>query len=176
MYRIKYDELADKLIEEYPVEENPELYTLYSSMLEHLLKIFDISRTTAIRLMTRVLERRLNIHFYRNNEFNRMKSINIHKIDDRKKYFRILYWTEKIPMETAIEIYNKYNDISSALVKKYMYETGKLSDAQIKEYYASRKYYYAHHEANLARKRAYRARKKKEKENEKIYNKNNQIA
>ena len=85
-------------------------------------------------------------------------------------------------MEYAIEIYDKYNDISSDIVKRYKHETGKLNDDQIADYEYARNYYHAHHEAILARKKKYReakraaARKKKEKENEKIYNKNNQIA
>ena len=175
MYKIKYDELADKLIEEYPVEENPELYSLYTTMRLHLMKVFNLKETTAVKLLKEI-ERRLDIHFYRDYELSRLYFLRFRKINDRTKYLRILYWTQKLPMENAIEIYDKYNDISSDIVKKYMHETGKLSDEQIADYEYARNYYHAHHEAILARKRAYRARKKKEKENEKIYNKVNQIA
>ena len=176
MYKIKYDELADKLIEEYPVEENPELYSLYTSMRKHLMKVYNLKETTAVKLMTKVLERRLDIHFYRDYELSRLYFLRFRKINDRTKYLRILYWTQKLPMEYAIEIYDKYNDISSDIVKRYKHETGKLNDDQIADYEYARNYYHAHHDAILARKRAYRARKKKEKENEKIYNKNNQVA
>jgi len=175
MYKIKYDELADKLIEEYPVEENPELYSLYTTMRLHLMKVFNLKETTAVKLLKEI-ERRLNIHFYRDYELSRLYFLRFRKINDRTKYLLILYRTQKLPMENAIEIYDKYNDISSDIVKKYMHETGKLSDEQIADYEYARNYYHAHHEAILARKRAYRARKKKEKENEKIYNKVNQVA
>ena len=176
MYKIDYESIADDLIEQYPVEENPELYSLYTTMRLHLMKVYNLKETTAVKLMTKVLERRLDIHFYRDYELSRLSFLRFSKINDRTKYLRILYWTQKLPMENAIEIYDKYNDISSDIVKRYMHETGKLSDEQIADYEYARKYYYAHHEAILERKRAYRARKKKEKENEKIYNKNNQIA
>lgn len=175
MYKIKYDELADKLIEEYPVEENPELYSLYTTMRLHLMKVFNLKETTAVKLLKEI-ERCLDIHFYRDYELSRLYFLRFRKINDRTKYLRILYWTQKLPMENAIEIYDKYNDISSDIVKKYMHETGKLSDEQIADYEYARNYYHAHHEAILARKREYRARKKKEKENEKIYNKVNQVA
>ena len=182
MYKIKYEELADKLIENYPPQENPELYSLYTSMRKHLMKVYNLKETTAVKLMTKVLERRLDIHFYRDYELSRLYFLRFRKINDRTKYLRILYWTQKLPMEYAIEIYDKYNDISSDIVKRYKHETGKLSDDQIADYEYARNYYHAHHEAILARKKKYReakraaARKKKEKENEKIYNKNNQIA
>lgn len=176
MYKIDYEALADDLIEQYPVEENPELYSLYTSMRKHLMKVYNLKETTAVKLMTKVLERRLDIHFYRDYELSRLYFLRFRKINDRTKYLRILYWTQKLPMEYAIEIYDKYNDISSDIVKRYKHETGKLNDDQIADYEYARNYYHAHHDAILERKRAYRARKKKEKENEKIYNKNNQIA
>lgn len=175
MYRIDYDGLADKQIEEYPVEENPELYSLYTTMRLHLMKVFNLKATTAVKLLKEI-ERRLDIHFYRDYELSRLYFLRFRKINDRTKYLRILYWTQKLPIENAIEIYDKYNDISSDIVKRYKHETGKLSDDQIADYEYARNYYHAHHEAILERKRAYRARKKKEKENEKIYNKNNQVA
>lgn len=176
MYKIDYEGIADKLVEEYAPEDNPELYSLYTSMRLHLMKVYNLKETTAIKLMTKVLERRLNIHFYRDYELSRLSFIRFNKSNDRKKYLRILYWTQKIPMENAVEIYDKYNDISSDIVKKYMHETGKLSDNQIADYEYARNYYRAHHAAILERKREYRARKKKEKENEKIHSKINQVA
>lgn len=176
MYKIDYEGIADKLIEEYPLEDNPELYSLYTTMRLHLMKVYKLKETTAIKLMLKVLERRLDIHFYRDYELSRMSFIRFHKINDKTKYLRILYWTKKLPMENAIEIYDKYNDISSDIVKKYMHETGKLSDEQIADYEYARNYYHAHHAAILERKKKYRERKKKEKENEKIHSKINQVA
>lgn len=182
MYKINYEALADDLIEQYPVEDNVELYSLYTSMRLHLMKVYNLKETTAVKLLKEI-ERRLDIHFYRDYELSRLYFLRFRKINDRTKYLRILYWTQKLPMEHAIEIYDKYNDISSDIVKRYKHETGKLTDDQIADYEYARNYYHAHHEAILERKRAYRARKreererkKKEKENEKIYNKNNQVA
>lgn len=175
MYKIDYEGLVDKQIEEYPPQDNPELYSLYTSMRLHLMKVFNLKETTAVKLLKEI-ERRLDMHFYRDYELSRLYFLRFRKINDRTKYLRVLYWTQKLPIENAIEIYDKYNDISSDIVKRYKHETGKLTDDQIADYEYARNYYHAHHEAILERKRAYRARKKKEKENEKIYSKNNQIA
>ena len=175
MKPVQYNKLCDELFEHYPVEENPEIYSLYTSMLNHLMKIFKLKHSTAVKLLLKV-EEHLGIHLMRDREMTNMKMLNLKKDDDVKRYFRALYWTTKIPLEIISEIYNKYNDISSDIVKRYMHETGKLSDNQIADYEYARNYYHAHHEAILARKRAYRARKKKEKENEKIHSKINQVA
>ena len=172
---VNYEALTDDLIENYAPEENPELYSLYTSMLNHLMKVFKLKHSTAVKLLLKV-EERLGIHLYRNRELTQMSMINVKKGNDIKRYFRTLYWLSKIPLEIISEIYNKYNDISSDIVKRYMHETGKLSDNQIADYEYARNYYHAHHEAILARKRAYRARKKKEKENEKIHSKINKVA
>ena len=175
MKPVKYDKLYDELLEHYPVEDNPELYSLYTSMIQHIKKIFKLKHSTAVKLLLKV-EEHLGIHLVRDRELTAMKMINVTKGNDVKRYFRTLYWTSKIPLEIISEIYNKYNDISSDIVKRYMHETGNLSDNQIADYEYARNYYHTHHEAILARKRAYRARKKKEKENEKIHNKINQVA
>ena len=172
---VNYEALTDDLIENYAPEEFPELYSLYTSMLNHLMKCFKLKNSTAVKLLLKV-EERLGIHLYRNRELTQMSMINVKKGNDLKRYFRTLYWKSKIPLEIISEIYNKYNDISSDIVKRYMHETGNLSDNQIADYEYARNYYHAHHEAILARKRAYRARKKKEKENEKIHSKINQVA
>ena len=163
MKPIEYDKLYAELLEDYPIEENPELYSLYTSMLQHLMKCFKLKHSTAVKLLLKI-EEKLGIHLYRNRELSAMKMINVTKGNDVKKYFRTLYWTSKLPLETVNEIYDKYKDISSAIVKKYMHATGKLNDDQIADYEYSRNYYYAHHEAILERKREYRARKKKERE------------
>ena len=175
MKPVQYNKLCDELLEHYPVEENPELYSLYTSMLNHLMKCFKLKNSTAVKLLLKV-EERLGIHLYRNRELTQMSMINVKKGNDIKRYCRTLYWSSKIPLEIISEIYNKYNDISSDIVKRYMHETGKLSDDQIADYEYARNYYYAHHEAILKRKREYRARKKKEKENEKIHSKINKVA
>lgn len=167
MYKIDYEGIADKLIEEYPVDENPELYSLYTSMRLHLMKVYHLKNNTAIKFMTKVLEPRLNIHFYREYELSRMSFLRFNKKKNKNKYLRILYWTKKLPIENAIEIYDKYNDISSDIVKRYMHETGKLTDEQIADYEYARNYYHAHNEAILARKREYRARKREESERKK---------
>ena len=162
MKPVQYDKLYDELLEDYPVQEHPELYSLYTSMLQHLMKVFKLKHSTAVKLLLKV-EERLGIHLYRNRELTQMSMINVKKGNDVKRYFRTLYWTSKIPLEIISEIYNKYNDISSAIVKRYMHETGKLSDDQIADYNYSRKYYSEHHEAILARKREWRAKKRLEK-------------
>lgn len=172
---VNYEALTDDLIENYAPEEFPEIYSLYTSMLNHLMKCFKLKNSTAVKLLLKV-EERLGIHLYRNRELTQMSMINVKKGNDLKRYFRTLYWKSKIPLEIISEIYNKYNDITSDIVKRYMHETGKLSDNQIADYEYARNYYHAHHEAILKRKREYRARKKKEKENEKIHSKINQVA
>ena len=42
MYKIDYESIADDLIEQYPVEENPELYSLYTTMRLHLMKVYNL--------------------------------------------------------------------------------------------------------------------------------------
>ena len=163
MKPVPYDKLYEELLEDYPVEEHPEIYSLYTQMKQHLMKVYNMKATTAHKFLVKI-EERLGIHLYRNRELSAMKMINVTKGNDVKKYFRTLYWTSKLPLETVNEIYDKYKDISSAIVKKYMHATGKLNDDQIADYEYSRNYYYAHHEAILERKREYRARKKKERE------------
>lgn len=173
--KIDYEALADDLIENYAPEDNPELYSLYTTMRQHLMKVYNMKATTAHKFLVKI-EERLGIHLYRNRELSQMSMINVKKGNDVKRYFRTLYWTSKIPLETISEIYNKYNDISSDIVKKYMHETGKLTDEQIADYEYARNYYHANHAAILERKKKYRERKKKEKENEKIHSKINQVA
>lgn len=164
MRPIDYEALADKLIEEYPLKENSELYSLYTSMLQHLMKCFKLKHSTAVKLLLKV-EEHLSIHFIRDKELTNMKMLNLKKNDDVNRYYRMMYWIQKINLETISEIYNKYNDISSAIVKRYMHESGKLSDNQIVEYNYSHNYYREHRDELLKKKREYRARKKKEREN-----------
>ena len=164
--KIDYEALADDLIENYVPEENPEIYSLYTSMLHHLMKIFKLKHSTAVKLLLKI-EEHLGIHLVRNRELTNMQLLNLKKNDDIKKYFRCIYWIQKLPIENAIEIYDKYNDINATIVKRYMHETGKLSDDQIADYNYARKYYSEHRAELLEKKREYRARKKKEIESRK---------
>ena len=160
MKKIDYEALTEELLEHYPTEDNPEIYSLYTSMLNHLMKVFKLKHSTAVKLLLNI-EEKLGIHLYRNRELSAMKMINVTKGNDVKKYFRTLYWTSKLPLETVNEIYDKYKDISSAIVKKYMHATGKLNDDQIADYEYSRNYYREHRAELLEKKREYRAKIKR---------------
>mgnify|MGYP003289605828 CR=1 FL=1 len=54
MYKIDYETLADNLIENYPPHEHPELYSLYTSMRLHLMKVFNLKETTAVKLLKEI--------------------------------------------------------------------------------------------------------------------------
>lgn len=54
MKPVKYDKLYEELLEEYPIEENPEIYSLYTSMLNHLMKVFKLKHSTAVKLLLKV--------------------------------------------------------------------------------------------------------------------------
>ena len=111
MKKIDYEALAEKLTEEYPIEENPEIYSLYTSMKQHLMKVYKLKATTAHKFLVKV-EERLGIHLMRDRELTAMKMIHVTKGNDVKRYFRILYWTTKLPLETVDAILKKYNNIS----------------------------------------------------------------
>ena len=160
MKPVKYEALTEELLEDYPVEEHPEIYSLYTQMKQHLMKVYNMKATTAHKFLVKI-EERLGIHLYRNRELSAMKMINVTKGNDVKKYFRTLYWTSKLPLETVNEIYDKYKDISSAIVKKYMHATGKLNDDQIADYEYSCNYYREHRAELLEKKREYRAKIKR---------------
>ena len=53
---VNYEALTDDLIENYVPEENPELYSLYTSMLNHLMKVFKLKNSTAVKLLLKVEE------------------------------------------------------------------------------------------------------------------------
>ena len=163
MKPVQYDKLYDELLEEYPVQEHPELYSLYTSMLNHLMKVFKLKHSTAVKLLLKV-EEHLGIHLVRDRELTNMKMLKLKKDDDVKRYFRTLYYTHKLPLETISEIYDKYNDITSAIVKRYMHETGKITDNQIANYNYSRKYYSEHKQELLEKKRLYRQQKRLQKD------------
>ena len=78
MRPIDYETLTDKLIEHYPVQDNPEIYSLYTSMLNHLMKCFKLKHSTAVKLLLKV-EEHLGIHLMRDREMTNMKMLNLNK-------------------------------------------------------------------------------------------------
>ena len=164
MKPVKYDKLYDELLEDYPVEENPEIYSLYTSMLQHLKKIFKLKHSTAVKLLLKV-EEHLGIHLVRDRELTAMKLINVTKGNDVKRYFRILYWTTKLPLETLDAIIKKHGDVNCRLVKKFLRENGEMSENKYSEFNYAQQYYRAHKQELLEKKRDYRAKKRLEKIN-----------
>ena len=84
MKKIDYEALSDDLIENYAPEENPELYSLYTSMKQHLMKVYKLKATTAHKFLVKV-EERLGIHLVRDRELTNMKMLNLKKDDDVKR-------------------------------------------------------------------------------------------
>ena len=163
MKAINYDKLIEELLEHYPIQDNPEIYSLYTSMLQHLMKIFKLKHSTAVKLLLKV-EEQLGIHLVRDREMTAMKMINVTKGNDVKRYFRILYWTTKLPLETLDTIIKKHGDVNCRLVKKFLKENGDMPEDKYKEFTYAQQYYYEHREELKEKKREYRARKKKERE------------
>ena len=163
MKPIKYDKLYEELLEEYPLQEHPELYSLYTSMVNHLIKCFKLKHSTAVKLLLKV-EERLGIHLMRDREMTQMSIINVKKDDDVKRYFRILYYTHKLPLETVDAIYKKYGDVSASIVKKFLRENGEMSESKFNEFTYAHQYYQKNKEVLLEKKRIYRQRKRLEKE------------
>ena len=163
MKPVKYEDLYEQLLEHYPIEENPELYSLYTSMIQHLKKVFKLKHSTAVKLLLKI-EEKMGIHLVRDRELTAMKMINVTRGNDVKRYFRILYWTTKIPLETIDTIIKKHGDVNCRLVKEYLKEHGQMSDEKMKEFTYAKNYYREHREELKEKKREYRARKKKEKE------------
>ena len=56
MKPVQYNKLCDELLEQYPIEENPEIYSLYTSMLNLLMKVFKLKHSTAVKLLLKVEE------------------------------------------------------------------------------------------------------------------------
>lgn len=162
MKKIDYEELADKLLEEYPVEENPEIYSLYTSMRLHLMKVFHLKNSTAVKLLLKI-EEHLGIHLVRDRELTAMKLINVTKGNDVKRYFRILYWTTKLPLETLDTIIKMHGDVNCRLVKKFLRENGKMSESKFNEFNYAQQYYKEHREELLEKKKLYRQKKRLEK-------------
>ena len=166
MKPVPYDKLYEELLEHYPVEENPQLYNLYTEMLNHLMKCFKLKHSTAVKLLLHV-EEQLGIHLVRDRELTAMKLINVTKGNDVKRYFRILYWTTKLPLETLDAIIKTHGDVNCRIVKEFLKENGDMSEDKYKEFTYAQNYYKEHREQLKEKKKEYRARKKKERENRK---------
>ena len=163
MKKIDYEALAEKLTEEYPIEENPEIYSLYTSMKQHLMKVYKWKATTAHKFLVKV-EERLGIHLVRDRELTNMKMLNIKKDDDVKRYFRMMYWYNKLSLETVDAIHKKYGDINCRLVKKFLFEKGQLTAEKFDKFTYAKKYYREHREELKEKKREYRQKKRLERE------------
>ena len=163
MKPVKYESLTEELLEHYPIEENPELYSLYTSMLQHLMKRFNLKHSTAVKLLLKI-EEKLGIHLYRNREMSAMKLINVEKGNDVKRYFRTLYWTTKLPLETVDTIIKMHGDVNCRIVKEFLKQNGEMSENKYNEFTYAQNYYREHREELKEKKKEYRARKKKEKE------------
>lgn len=166
MKPVPYDKLYEELLEHYPVEENPEIYSLYTSMLQHLMKSFKLKHSTAVKLLLKV-EEHLGIHLVRDRELTAMKLINVTKGNDVKRYFRILYWTTKLPLETLDAIIKLHGDVNKRLVKEFLHKNGQMNDEKFNEFNYAQQYYREHREELKEKKREYRQRKKKEIESRK---------
>ena len=162
MKPVNYDKHIDELLEDYPIEANPELYSLYTSMLNHLIKVFKLKHSTAVKLLLKV-EERLGIHLYRNRELTQMSMINVKKGNDVKRYFRILYWTTKLPLETLDAIIKLHGDVNCRLVKKFLRENGDMSESKFNEFTYAQNYYREHKQELLKKKRIYRLKKRLKK-------------
>ena len=163
MKKIDYETLTEELLEQYPIEDNPELYSLYTSMIKHLKKIFKLKHSTAVKLLLKV-EERLGIHLVRDRELTAMKMINVKKGNDIKRYFRILYYTHKLPLETLDAIIKLYGDVNSRLVKKFLREHGQMSENKFNEFNYAQNYYREHKQELLEKKRLYRIKKRLKKD------------
>ena len=164
MKPVNYESLTEHLIEDYPVQEHPELYSLYTSMKQHLMKVFKLKHSTAVKLLLHV-EEKLGIHLMRDREMTNMKMLNLKKDDDVKRYFRTLYWTTKLPLETLDEIIKLHGDVNCRLVKKFLRENGDMSESKYSEFNYAQNYYREHKQELLEKKREYRAKKRLEKIN-----------
>lgn len=162
MKQVQYDKLIEELLEHYPVDENPEIYSLYTSMLQHLMKVFKLKHSTAVKLLLKI-EEHLGIHLVRDRELTAMKLINVTKGNDVKRYFRILYWTTKLPLETLDAIIKKHGDVNCRLVKKFLREKGDMSENKFNEFTYAQQYYREHREELKEKKRIYRQKKRLEK-------------
>ena len=159
MKPVNYEKLIEELLEHYPVEENPEIYSLYTSMRLHLMKVFHLKNSTAVKLLLNI-EEKLGLHLVRDRELTAMKMLNLKKDDDVKKYFRTIYWYNKMPLETVDAIIKKHGDVNKRLVKEFLRENGQMSDDKYKEFTYAQQYYREHREELKEKKREYRQKQK----------------
>ena len=164
MKKIDYEALSDDLIENYAPEEFPELYSLYTPMKQHLMKVYKLKSTTAHKFLVKV-EERLGIHLMRDREMTNMKMLKLKKDDDVKRYFRCIYWYNKLPIELVDAILKKYNNISASIVKKLLFEKGQLTSEKFDKFKYAKKYYLEHKKELCEKKRLYRQKKRLEKIN-----------
>ena len=160
MKKIDYESLTEELLEHYPTEENPEIYSLYTSMLNHLMKVFKLKHSTAVKLLLNI-EEKLGIHLVRDREMTNMQLLNVTKGNDVKRYFRILYWTTKLPLETLDTIIKIHGDVNCRIVKEFLKQNGHISDEKMKEFNYAQNYYREHREELKEKKREYRAKIKR---------------
>ena len=163
MKAIDYDKLYEELLENYAPEEFPEIYSLYTPMKQHLMKVYKLKATTAHKFLVKV-EERLGIHLMRDRELTNMKMINVTKGNDVKRYFRALYWTTKIPLETLDEIIKLHGDVNCRLVKEFMKENGQMSENKYSEFTYAQQYYRKNRTELCRKKREYRAKKRLQKD------------
>ena len=162
MKKIDYEALTEELLEDYPVEEHPEIYSLYTSMLQHLMKCFNLKHSTAVKLLLNI-EEKLGVHLVRDREMTNMQLLNVTKGNDVKRYFRILYWTTKLPLETVDAIIKMHGDVNCRIVKEFLKENGQMSDEKMKEFNYACNYYREHRQELLEKKREYREKKRLKK-------------
>ena len=133
-------------------------------MLNLLMKVFKLKHSTAVKLLLKV-EEHLGIHLVRDRELSAMKMINVKKGNDVNRYFRILYWTTKLPLETLDSIIKKYGDVNCRLVKEFMKQNGDMPESKFNEFTYAQNYYRSHKQELLEKKRLYRQKKRLEKIN-----------
>lgn len=163
MKPVKYDKLIEELLEHYPVESNPEIYSLYTSMRLHLMKVFHLKNSTAVKLLLKV-EEKLGLHLIRDREVTNMQMLKLKKNEDVKRYFRTIYWYNKLPIETVDAIIRKYNNISASIVKKFLHKNGEMSESKFNEFTYAQRYYKHNKEEIKEKKRIYRQKKRLERE------------
>lgn len=163
MKPIDYDKLYEELLEHYPIEDNPEIYSLYTSMRLHLMKVFHLKNSTAVKLLLKV-EERLGIHLVRDCEVTNMKMLNLTKGTDVKRYFRCIYWYNKLPIETIDSILKKYGNINCRLVKKFLRKNGDMTEEKFNNFTYAQNYYKSHKEEIKEKKRIYRQKKRLERD------------
>lgn len=163
MQRVNYESLTEELLEHYPIEENPEIYSLYTSMRLHLMKCFKLKHSTAIKLLLKI-EEKMGIHLIRDCEVTNMQMLKLKKKEDVKRYFRTIYWYNKLPIETVDEIIKKYGDINAYIVKKFLCKNGDMSESKFNEFTYAQQYYREHREELKEKKRIYRQKKRLERE------------